>query len=42
MTRLDAAVPTRSASPEMLRIMDVATALRQDRELVEEQLNVEN
>jgi hypothetical protein len=25
--------------PEMLRIMDVATALRQDRELVEEQLN---
>ncbi len=26
--------------PEMLRIMDVATALRQDRELVEEQLNL--
>jgi hypothetical protein len=27
--------------PEMLRIMDVATALRQDRELVEQQLNVD-
>lgn len=27
--------------PEMLRIMDVATALRQDRELVDEQLNLD-
>ena len=41
MTRLDRGRPDSLSVPEMLRIMDVATALRQDRELVEEQLNVE-
>ena len=41
MTRLDRDRPDSLSVPEMLRIMDVATALRQDRELVEEQLNVE-
>ncbi len=34
-------VPTALSVPEMLRIMDVATTLRQDRELVEEQLNLD-
>jgi hypothetical protein len=33
--------PDSLSVPEMLRIMDVATTLRQDRELVEEQLNVD-
>lgn len=41
MTRPDRDRPDSLSVPEMLRIMDVATALRQDRELVEEQLNVE-
>ncbi len=41
MTRLERDRPDSLSVPEMLRIMDVATALRQDRELVEEQLNVE-
>jgi hypothetical protein len=41
MTRLERERPDSLSVPEMLRIMDVATALRQDRELVEEQLNVE-
>ena len=41
MTRLDRDRPDSLSVPEMLRIMDVATALRQDRELVEEQLDVE-
>src|ERR1700683_4449609 len=41
MTGLDRNRASALSVPEMLRIMDVATALRQDRELVEEQLNVE-
>ena len=41
MSRADRDRPDSLSVPEMLRIMDVATALRQDRELVEEQLNVE-
>ena len=41
MSRLESARPDSLSVPEMLRIMDVATALRQGRELVDEQLNVD-
>jgi len=41
MTRLERDHPDSLSVAEMLRIMDVATTLRLDRELVEEQLNVE-
>jgi len=41
MTRLERDHPDALSVQEMLRIMDVATTLRLDRELVEEQLNVE-
>jgi hypothetical protein len=42
MTRLERDRPDSLSVPEMLRIMDVATTLRLDRELVEEQLNFED
>jgi hypothetical protein len=42
MSVADTQAPAESLSlPELLRIMDVATALRQDRELVEQQLNLD-
>jgi hypothetical protein len=41
MPSSDVAPTDELSLPEMLRIMDVATALRQDRELVEKQLNVD-
>jgi len=41
MSRLERDRPDSLSVAEMLRIMDVATTLRLDRELIEEQLNVE-